>query len=43
MGIQNRQKCRGCIMQSAAQHADALDRAIAFVFKAANDTELSAP
>src|SRR5205823_13725988 len=26
--------------QSAAEHADALDRAIAFVFKAANDIEL---
>src|SRR5438477_290156 len=40
MGIQNRQKCLGCITQSAAEHADALDRAIAFVFKAANDIEL---
>ena len=40
MGIQNRQKCLGCITQSAAEHADPLDRAIAFVFKAANDIEL---
>ena len=40
MGIENRQKCLGCITQSAAEHADALDRAIAFVFKAANDIEL---
>jgi hypothetical protein len=40
MGIQNRQKCLGCITQSAAEHTDALDRAIAFAFKAANDSEL---
>src|SRR5437016_8075137 len=40
MGIENRQKCLGCITQNAAEHADALDRAIAFVFKAANDIEL---
>src|SRR6516165_3185414 len=40
MGIQNRQKCLGCTTQSPAEHADALDRAIAFAFKAANDTEL---
>jgi len=40
MSIQNRQKCLGCITQSAAEHADALERAIAFAFKAANDSEL---
>ncbi len=40
MGVQNRKKCFGCISQSAAEHADALDRAIALAFKAANDIEL---
>src|SRR5262249_32184574 len=40
MGIQNRQKCVGCITQNAAEHTDALDRAIAFVFQAADDIEL---
>src|SRR5215472_4056591 len=39
IGIQNRQKCLGCITQSATEHADALDRAIAFLCKAANDIE----
>ena len=39
MGIQNRQKRLGCILQSTAEHTDALDRAIAFVFKTANDIE----
>ena len=40
MAIENSQKCFGCITQSAAEYADALDRAIAFVFKAADDSEL---
>ena len=40
MGIQNRQKYRGRILQSAPEHADALDRAVAFVLQAANDIEL---
>src|SRR4029077_2628081 len=34
VSIQNRQKCLGCITQSAAEHADALDPAIASAFKA---------
>ena len=40
MDIQNRQKCVGCISQSTAEHTDALNRAIAFVLKAADDIEL---
>src|SRR6516225_9242987 len=40
MAIENSQKCFGCITQSAAKHADALDRAIAFVFKTADDIEV---
>ena len=40
MSIQNRQKCLGCITHSAAEHADPLNRAIVFAFKATNDTEL---
>src|SRR5215469_11384265 len=40
ISIQNRQKCLGCITQSAAEHADALDQAIGFAFTAANDSEL---
>src|SRR5215472_12543811 len=40
MSIENRQKCLGCITQNAAEHTDALDRAVAFVFEAANNIEL---
>ena len=39
MGIKNRQKCVGCIAQSAAKYTDALDWAIAFVLQAANNIE----
>src|SRR5215472_9849529 len=38
MGIKNRQKCVGCIAQSAAKYTDALDWA-AFVLQAANNIE----